>query len=201
MDFKPSYCPNYFSIDDILATQERVPCKFSTNVPKLGNLNPSSEEKDLKAGTALELPLWFVQDISGGRQSVVIPDLPKCYKEGYRQILKADANAVDLHKFNLYFYELGAYVKSFDRRKDVSDTLLNTFTARFRQLMDLAENTEHNPVAFQRLDTLERRLFKDACEAKTKLNAWLEHSVTPIETAAMVSNHKKRKRVNIEDIL
>ncbi|XP_044745605.1 DNA replication complex GINS protein PSF3 [Coccinella septempunctata] len=201
MNFKPSYFPNYFEIDDILATQERVPCKFTTNVLKLGNLNPSSEEKDLKMGTALELPLWFVQDISGGRQSVVAPELPKYYKEGYRQILKADASAVDLHKFNLYFYELGAYVKNFDRRKDVSDTLLNTFTDRFRQLMDLSDNTEHNPAAVQRLDTLERRLFKDACESKAKLYAWLEHSVAPIETASMVLNHKKRKRVNVEDIL
>lgn len=67
--------------------------------------------------------------------------------------------------------------------------------------MDLAENTENNPTAFQRLDTLERRLYKDACEAKTKLNTWLEHSVVPIETATMVLNHKKRKRVNVEDIL
>lgn len=33
-----SYFPNYFSVDDILATQERIPCKFLQNVPKLGNL-------------------------------------------------------------------------------------------------------------------------------------------------------------------
>lgn len=79
----------------------------------------------MKGGTLLELPLWFVQDISSGRQPIVVPELPKFYKEGYRQILKADATAVDLHKFNLYFYELGAYVKNFDRRRDVADTLLN----------------------------------------------------------------------------
>lgn len=29
--------PNYFAIDDILATQERTPCKFVVNVPALGN--------------------------------------------------------------------------------------------------------------------------------------------------------------------
>lgn len=36
MKLPHSYVPNYFSIDDILATQERVPCKFLCDVPKLG---------------------------------------------------------------------------------------------------------------------------------------------------------------------
>ncbi len=33
-----SYTPNYFSIEDILATQERVSCKFDVTVPKLGKI-------------------------------------------------------------------------------------------------------------------------------------------------------------------
>ncbi|KAK9874068.1 hypothetical protein WA026_002424 [Henosepilachna vigintioctopunctata] len=194
MSLQPSYLPNYFSIDDILASQERIPCTFSVNVQKLGNLNPSSEETDLKAGTALELPLWLVQDLSTGRQPVVIPELPKVYKEGYREILKADASAVDLHKFNLYYFELGSYVRVFDRKSDVADTLIHAFTNRFRQLMDVIDSTEHNPTDFQRMDSLERRLFKESKESRMKLHTWLEHSTTPIETAAMVLNHKKRKR-------
>lgn len=27
---------NYFSIDDIIATQEKIPCKFEVSVPHLG---------------------------------------------------------------------------------------------------------------------------------------------------------------------
>ena len=33
-----SYVPNYFSIQDILATQERVPCKFEMQVKQLGKV-------------------------------------------------------------------------------------------------------------------------------------------------------------------
>lgn len=91
----------------------------------VGKLNPSTDEKDLKAGTELELPLWLVLDASLGRQMIVAPELPKIYREAYREILKADASAVDLHKFNLYFYELGSYVKHFDRRGDVHNILLH----------------------------------------------------------------------------
>lgn len=91
-----------------------------------GKLNPATEEKDVKAGTELELPAWLVaSDCSIGRQPIFAPELPKVYKEAYREILKADATAINLHKFNVYFYELGSYVKQFDRKDDVHAILLH----------------------------------------------------------------------------
>ena len=33
-----SYCPTYFSVEDILASQERIPCKFEAEVYGLGKL-------------------------------------------------------------------------------------------------------------------------------------------------------------------
>lgn len=144
MPLPAAYCPNYFSVEDVLATQERMPCKFLVNVPKLGkrmslldrlcttqtyffvgNLNPSTIDKDLKVGTSLELPIWLVQEMSTGRQPIVAPDLPKVYKQSYRDILQADACAVDLHKLNLYYYELGAHLKHFDKKGDVHEILLH----------------------------------------------------------------------------
>lgn len=96
----------------------------------IGVLNPSVEEKDLKTGAELELPLWLALECAAGRQPVVTTDLPKVYREAYREILKADATAVDLHKFSLYFYELGSYVKHLDRRAEVHDILLHVSTCR-----------------------------------------------------------------------
>ena len=43
MEFSQSYAPSYFSIDDILATQERVPCQIQTDLPHLGFLDPGSD--------------------------------------------------------------------------------------------------------------------------------------------------------------
>ncbi|XP_050305991.1 DNA replication complex GINS protein PSF3 [Anthonomus grandis grandis] len=196
MPLRLSYQPNYYSIEDILATQERTPCKFLQEVPRMGKLNPSTEEKDLKAGTELELPIWLVSEISTGRQPVVAPELPKIYKEAYREILKADASAVDLHKFNLYFYEFGSKIKHFDKKGDVHDILLHTFITRFRLIMDLAHNTESDPTIQQKLDMLERKLFKEANVAKTKLNTWLLESGVELKAGNMVTNHRKRKRVD-----
>ncbi|XP_022903698.2 DNA replication complex GINS protein PSF3 [Onthophagus taurus] len=202
MSFLGGYTPNYFSIDDILATQERTPIKFTMHVPKLGStLNPSSEEADIKIGTSLELPIWLITQIATGRQALAAADLPKVYKEGYREILKADPQAVDLHKFGLYFYELGNYVKVFDNKGDVNEILMHTFTGRVRKIMDLAENVASNPSVQDTLDTLERKLFRDGHKARSKLNNWLVESGVPLEASNMVINHKKRKRVDIEDVL
>lgn len=185
----------------------------------LGHLNPAVDEKDLKTGTTLELPTWLVLSMSSGRQPLVTAELPKVYKEAYREILKADPCAVDLHKFGLFFYELGSYVKKFDVREDVSNILihvkaeicmspafvyyyiLQTFQARFRHLMDLADNTISDPTIQNRLDMLERKLFHEAQAARTKLNEWLIESAAVLEAANMVVNHKKRKRAEIEDLV
>lgn len=65
--------------------------------------------------------------------------------------------------------------------------------------MDLAENCRSDPTIQQSLDILERRLFKDANLARAKLNAWLLETGTILEAADMVINHKKRKRVDLDD--
>lgn len=67
--------------------------------------------------------------------------------------------------------------------------------------MDLADNSMSDPTVQQTLDILERKLFNDAYKARMKLNTWLKDSNTTIEAANMVINHKKRKRMNIEDLL
>lgn len=59
----------------------------------------------------------------------------KIYKESYREILTADACAVDLHKFSLHFYELGSYVKHFDRKGDVHNILLHVSYASLTMCM------------------------------------------------------------------
>nr|CAH7731831.1 unnamed protein product [Callosobruchus chinensis] len=170
MPLPSSYSPNYFSIEDILATQERTPCKFLAQRPKMGKLNPSAAERDLKAGTCLELP------------SLVV------YRESYREILKADACAVDLHKYSLHFYEVGSYVKHFDRKE-----MSMTFYCIYRNLMDLADHSVSDPSVQHSLDTLEKKIFLASHAARTKLNSWLIQSGSPLEAAELVVNHKKRK--------
>ncbi|KAG6451174.1 hypothetical protein O3G_MSEX006988 [Manduca sexta] len=118
---------SYLSIQDILVTNEKVPCKFLHDLPKMGFLDPSATEEDLKAGTHLDIPLWLAESLYSRRPPLISVELPKIYKESYREILGADACTVDMHKLGKYFYEMGCYVAKHDIKGEVSATLMNTF--------------------------------------------------------------------------
>ena len=44
--WNPSYNPDYFSLQDILAEQERVPVITNEDLPKLGFLDPSTASRN-----------------------------------------------------------------------------------------------------------------------------------------------------------
>lgn len=66
--------------------------------------------------------------------------------------------------------------------------------------MDLADNIVSDPTVLDKLDSLEKRLFSNGHKARSKLNLWLLLTQTQLEAANMVLNHKKRKRVHLEDL-
>lgn len=91
----------------------------------LGFLDPSAAEDDLKADTNTEIPIWLAESLYTRTPPLVNVELPKTYKESYREILNADACTVDLHKLGQYFYELGCYVAKHDIKGEVASTLVN----------------------------------------------------------------------------
>ena len=65
--------------------------------------------------------------------------------------------------------------------------------------MDLAENTTSDPTVHDKLDSLEKTLFTVGQKARIKLNNWLTQTGMQLQAAEMVTNHKKRKLVHMED--
>ncbi|KAG5322811.1 PSF3 protein, partial [Pseudoatta argentina] len=200
MTLSYSYIPDYFSLTDILCTEERISCKIEVTLPRLGFLDLSSESEDLKPGAKLELPLWLAQPLNKVRESIVSVDIPKTYKEGYREILLADACTVVLNKWNPYYYELGMYLRKFNNRdcEMIIDSLLLTFRSRFRLIMDWAQNPVSDPMLNSLLPRLERHLFLTGRKAKVQLNEWLRKGSCIIETSQSAVNLKKRKRTDYE---
>ncbi|XP_011881651.1 PREDICTED: DNA replication complex GINS protein PSF3 [Vollenhovia emeryi] len=200
MTLSYSYTPDYFSLTDILCTEERVSCKVEVTLPRLGFLDLSSESENLTPGTKLELPLWLAQPLNKARESIVSVDIPKTYKEGYREILLADACTVVLNKWNPYYYELGMYLRKFNNRdcEMIIDSLLLTFRSRFRLVMDWAQNPVSDPMLNGLLPRLERDLFFTGRKAKLQLNEWLRKGSSVIETSQSAVNLRKRKRTDCE---
>lgn len=190
----------YFSIDDILATSEKVPATFEYPVHNMGYLDPSSDSPDLLPGTKLELPLWLAQGLYNRR--IVSLELPKNYRKLYREILEADANVVDLHKLGPYFYHFGLYLLRFHFAdvEEVSTMLNQTFRNRFRHLMDSSHNSldEDKNALTSNFDRTELALFNLGQKSLYELQHWQTRKLQKIATADMVVNHKKRKRAVLE---
>ncbi|GFY66104.1 DNA replication complex GINS protein PSF3 [Trichonephila inaurata madagascariensis] len=191
----------YFSIDDILATNERIPCKFEVDVNKLGFLDPSSGNQDLAKGTKLEMPLWMAQALH--RKRLITMDIPRMYREAYREILNADATVVDLHKIGPYFYHLGLYLSRFAHQdsEEICRMLNQTFRNRFRQLMDTSQNSleEDATILTANLDRTEVALFNLGHKSLLDLKNWQNRKSQKILTADLVMNHKKRKRAIMDN--
>ncbi|KAG0419206.1 DNA replication complex GINS protein PSF3, partial [Dictyocoela muelleri] len=131
---------DYFSIDDILSTQERLRCQLLVEIPKLGFLESSSSFNDkgqsesncpssLAINTKLELPYWMIYSICNCKTRFAsLPELPLIYSRIQRQIFAADASVVDLAKQAPHFYRQGRHLLqlNFDEKRPVALTLLQT---------------------------------------------------------------------------
>lgn len=104
---------DYWSIDDILAGQERVPCKVEQPLYRLGYLG-SNDQQHLLQNTKLELPIWLAKGLCSKRRRIVSVSFSKPYKEPTRTALAADANSINLHRNGPYFFSVGVKLLSFD---------------------------------------------------------------------------------------
>ena len=144
MELNTSYTPGYFSLQDILATQERVPCLVEKDLKDIGFLDPGSENVDLAKGTKLELPYWMVEGLrSNIDRNYVTVEVPKTLKEGYREIMSADPDVVDLHKLGPYYYEFARHLMKLTpgEGEAIGKSITQTLKRRFRNIMDQSENS------------------------------------------------------------
>ena len=142
----------YFSLDDILASQERIPLTIKQDLPQLGFLDSQSHYQNdptiLTSGTKLELPLWMAKCLKApGRAKL---DLPQTWSHNQRQIISADANVLDLHKYGPFFYQTGCHLVKLvskghnldEEAETIGGILVDTLTKRFRRIMDASANAE-----------------------------------------------------------
>ncbi|XP_034245609.1 DNA replication complex GINS protein PSF3 isoform X2 [Thrips palmi] len=190
-----SYVPNYFSIPDILATQEKVPCTFEVQVKHLGFLDPGSDKRDIEVGTNIELPFWMASVLKTQRPAIADVGLPKIFKESYRDILKADPVVVDLHKLAPYFYEFGMSLCMLNHREspEIVNVLVESFKQRFRKILDWAQHSNIEVPESKKLDNAEKIIYQAGREVGSSLHLWLTEGGSLIMAAGMVMQHKKMK--------
>lgn len=189
---------DYFNIDDILASQQRVPCSFELPVYRLGYLNPNSTDEHLAVGTKMDLPFWLARAMCTRRRKIVAVEPPKAYREAQREIISADASVVDLQKLGPYYYSLGMKLLCFEEieRAALATSLLETFLRRFRGIMDSSQHAFRQDIntLCSRLDEQEKQLFQIGQSAVSEFERWEKGKSSRITTSGVIQNNKKRKR-------
>uniref|UniRef100_A0A8D3B4Y1 DNA replication complex GINS protein PSF3 n=1 Tax=Scophthalmus maximus TaxID=52904 RepID=A0A8D3B4Y1_SCOMX len=188
---------NFLSLDDILLSHERLPVRTECTFPRLGYLEKSSDAHDIAEGSKMELPLWLSKGLYERKRRVLSVELPKVYREGWRTVFNADPNVVDLHKMGPYYYSLGSQMLHFDspENPDIAETLLQTFIGRFRRTMDSSQNAynEDTSALVERLDSLEKGLFRSGQSGLNGFQSWEKGQATQITASSLVLNYRKRK--------
>ncbi|XP_036391707.1 DNA replication complex GINS protein PSF3 isoform X1 [Megalops cyprinoides] len=188
---------NFLSLDDILLSHERLPCRTESAFPRLGFLEKSADARDIPEGAKMEMPLWLAKGLYERKRRVLSVDPPKTYRQGWRTVLGADPNVVDLHKMGPYFYGMGSQLLHFQgpENPEIAQTVLQTFIGRFRRTMDASQNAldADTSALVAPLDALERALFRAGQAGLAAYQRWEGGASGRIEASGLVLNYRKRK--------
>ncbi|KLO18081.1 GINS complex, Psf3 component [Schizopora paradoxa] len=183
---------DYYSIDAILAENQKVPCAFKVDIPDLGYLDGGSE-KDIKASSKSQLPFWLTPVLLLSDFADCI--LPPPFSQRVRNALNAEATSVKLSSLvgsGGLWYGFGrmiVHVIEEPYAKDLTNVLVKTFKDRLVDIMDQAQHFgalgnhaggggdgQKGEDFREGLDGTERELFALAQASAKRTKQWYESS-------------------------
>ncbi|NWR27047.1 PSF3 protein, partial [Tachuris rubrigastra] len=197
---------NFLSLDDILMSQEKLPGRAESSLPRLALAlgRGAGGAESVPEGSKLEIPLWLAKGLYDSKRRIISVELPKIYKEAWRTVFSADANIVDLHKMGPYYYGFGSQLLNFDNPEnpEIAQSILqaSTFINRFRRIMDSSQNAynEDTSALVARLDELERALFQVGQKGLNDFQCWEKGQASQITASSLVQNYGKRKFTEVD---
>ncbi|KAK0490547.1 GINS complex, Psf3 component [Armillaria novae-zelandiae] len=124
---------DYFSIDSILADNQKIQCIFSKKIPDLGHLWGGSE-RDIAAQAKYQIPIWMAY-------IVVYSDwadfnIPTPFANRVRNALNAEPRSVRLSSL----VGAGGLWLSDEQANEMSQMLTKTFRERLVEVIDQAQH-------------------------------------------------------------
>ncbi|GJE84725.1 GINS complex, Psf3 component [Phanerochaete sordida] len=190
---------DYYSIDSILAENQKIQCTFKVDIPDMGHLDGGTE-RDIKALSKVQVPMWMVYILIYSDYADF--NIPAPFQARVRNALNAEARSVKLSNLvgqGGLWYGLGRMImKILDDApaNEISNILVkvrfplricNTFRARLPEVIDQAQHfasinssgggagASDGTLAFREgLDGTERELFALAQDSARKTKRWYE---------------------------
>ncbi|KAH8118327.1 GINS complex, Psf3 component [Phellopilus nigrolimitatus] len=182
---------DYYSIDAILAENQKIQCTFKADIPELGYLDGGAE-RDIKALSKLQLPFWLAPMLLYSDYADCT--VPNPFNQRVRNALNAEPRSVKLSGLvgsggPLVWLRSNDHGVDDYQAKDLSDVLAETFKQRLVDIMDQAQHfgalgasaggAGHGQAGEdfrEGLDGTERELFALAQESAKLTKQWYESS-------------------------
>ncbi|KAL6451483.1 PSF3 DNA replication complex GINS protein PSF3 [Candida maltosa Xu316] len=169
---------DYYNLDDILAENEKIPCKFSVTVPGLGYLegNPG---KPILEDTKIELPYWLAHILGtleiSDTHMVELGD-PDFINKKVINAIKSDPSSLDLHKLTPYFYLMVLKWGSLYDDEVLIENIMNCLKSRSLEIYNFSSNANKtlNNEFLYTLDEFEKSLFKSTSESNKLMRQWFK---------------------------
>jgi len=181
---------DYFSVEAILAENQKIQCTFKHDLPDLGHLGGGSE-RDIKTLSKIPLPLWLSYTVLYSDWADF--NIPLPFGARVRNALKAEARSVKLSSLvgaGSSWYGFGRTIMNMlddSQAHGMSDMLAKAFRLRLLEVIDQAQHfaalgpaggggtTGDTAQSFREgLDATERELFTLAQESAKRTKQWYE---------------------------
>ncbi|KAF9534432.1 GINS complex Psf3 component [Crepidotus variabilis] len=183
---------DYFSVDAILAENQKIQCTFKQEILGMGHLGGGSE-RNIAIQSKVQMPIWMAYTIIYSDWAEF--NIPVPFGSRVRNALKAEPCSVRLSNLvgaGGLWYGFGKTIMdilSEEQAKEMSETLTKTFKGRLVEVVDQAQHfaalgqagaggsAGNSPQAFREgLDTTERELFSLAQQSAKRTKNWYEES-------------------------
>jgi len=181
---------DYFSIDAILAENQKIQCTFKHDIPGMGHLGGGTE-RDIAMSSKIQLPLWLAYTVIYSDWAEF--NIPGPFGSRVRNALKAEARSVRLSNLvgaGGFWYGFGKTIMeilSEDQANGISEMLTKAFRDRLLEVVDQAQHfaalgqagagglSGNSSQSFREgLDVTERELFALAQESAKRTKNWYE---------------------------
>lgn len=173
----------YFDLDDILASAEKIPCKFNSDAPGLGYLqgNPGHA---IPKNAKVEVPFWLASVLvenplfDEDDQEFIELGETKFETSQFVNAIRASGVSVDLHLIYPYYYDLVVEWSKLHLELPSGKQAMKLLNERAMEIYNYANNTNKpiNNRFLLLLDEFEKVLFKKANELSKQTKQWLEGS-------------------------
>ncbi|KAL4241356.1 DNA replication complex GINS protein PSF3 [Abortiporus biennis] len=184
----------YYSVEAILAENQKIQCQFKLEVKDMGHLEGGNEQH-IKPLSKIQVPMWMAYILIYSDYADF--NIPPAFSARVRNALNAEPRSVKLANLvgqGGVWYSFGKMIMKMlndEPANEMSRLLVKTFRSRLSEVIDQAQHFASinaatsaaggdGSIGFREgLDGTERELFALAQESTRMMKKWYETSENP----------------------